>query len=406
MERSLDKYAELVLKKGINFQSGGIIKITATIEGYDLAKKITEKAYQMGAKKVKITWRDIAIERLHYEYQDLETLKEIPDYRVQETEEEVDQGIYYIFFVGEDPDGLNGIPSEKIMAVAKENFRRLHKQSEARMSDHNSWNLIGVPTQKWAEKVFPESDTPMEDLWEAVLKTVRCDKEDPIAEWDEHIKKLKTSGNYLTEKQFDYVHFTSSNGTDIKVGLPKNHFWKSGGGINQNTNLPFVANMPTEEVYTMPHKNDVNGIVYSSKPLNYQGNIIDEFFVEFKDGKVTNFGAKKGEEILKGLIETDEGSCRLGEVALVGYHTPISLSGILYYSTLFDENASCHLALGRAYPTTIKGGPQMTREELDEAGCNHSAIHVDFMFGTKDTNIVGVVGDEKTVIFENGDFVI
>ncbi|MCW7999923.1 aminopeptidase [Clostridium sp. cpc1] len=255
-------------------------------------------------------------------------------------------------------------------------------------------------------KVFPNipKKEALEKLWDAIFKTVRIDKEDPIEAWNEHLNNLDEKLEFLNEKKFKNLHYTSSNGTDLIIELPKGHIW-SGGGDYNTKDVFFVANMPTEEVFTLPKKTGINGIIVSTKPLNYSGNLIDNFKLTFKDGKVVDFEAEKGYETLKNLLDTDEGARYLGEVALVPYDSPISNSNILFYNTLFDENASCHLAFGMAYPTCIEGGSEMNEKEKEVHGVNSSLVHVDFMVGSKDLDIVGETDEgEKLQIFKDGNW--
>jgi aminopeptidase len=261
----------------------------------------------------------------------------------------------------------------------------------------------------WAKKVFPdmEEDKAEEALWDAIFKASRVTEDnDPVKEWNEHNARLIKHNKILNDFQFKALHFKNEIGTDLTVELVENHVW-SGGQEEATTGTVFNPNIPTEENFTMPLKTGVNGKVVATKPLDYQGNLIEDFWLEFKDGKVVDYDAKEGKDNLKNLIEFDEGSSYLGEVALIGYDSPISQSNILFFNTLFDENASCHLALGRAYPMNIQGGTEMSKEELEKCGYNNSMAHVDFMFGSKDLDIVGETKDGKKVqIFKDGNFVI
>ncbi|MBE6057320.1 aminopeptidase, partial [Clostridium sp.] len=273
------------------------------------------------------------------------------------------------------------------------------------MNSFVSWCVLSVPTKAWAKKVFPDlkEDMAVEKLWENIFNIVRIDKEDPVKAWEEHLNNLADKVNFLNDQKLTKLHYKSKD-TDLTIELPKGHIWCGGGEYNKNKRY-FVANMPTEEVFTLPLKTGVNGIVKSTKPLNYSGNLINNFTLKFKNGKIIDFSSEEGYETLKKLIETDEGSCYLGEVALVPFHSPISDSNIIFYNTLFDENASCHLALGEAYPTCIENGDNMTKEELEKAGANNSLTHVDFMIGSSDLNIIGEnKKGEKIEIFQNGDW--
>ena len=278
------------------------------------------------------------------------------------------------------------------------------------MSSMVQWCVVAIPNPKWAKKVFPElsKKQAVEALWDAILKAnhVTLDN-DPVKEWQEHDNNLHARATLLNDFNFKELRYKSSNGTDFTVGLVNNHIWAGGSEGNVGDVPEFNPNMPTEEIFTMPHKDKVNGKVVSTKPLSYQGNLIEDFYVVFKDGEVVEYGAKKGEEVLKALLSVDAGAKRLGEVALVPYHSPISQSNILFYNTLFDENASCHLAFGNAYTMNIKDGVTSKEEDLIPLGYNKSLIHVDFMIGSKDLSIVGVKQDGTEVaVFVDGDFAI
>jgi aminopeptidase len=298
--------------------------------------------------------------------------------------------------------------------VAQNRIARANKASNLALmeyrsriiSDKNVWCVVAIPTKSWAKKVFMElsEELAVEKLWASIFQAVRVDREDPAKAWAYHINKLKITMNFLNENNFKYLIYKNELGTDLSIELPKLHIWL-GGSSKSIEGTEFVPNIPTEEVFTLPLKTGVNGKVFSSKPLNYNGNLIYNFSMTFKEGRIVDFTAEKGYEILKSIIETDEGSHYLGEVALVPFDSPISNSNILYYNTLFDENASCHLAIGQAYPVCIKGNDNMSKEELENAGVNDSLKHVDFMVGTKDLNITGITEDDKEVeIFKNGNF--
>jgi aminopeptidase len=277
------------------------------------------------------------------------------------------------------------------------------------MGNRSQWTIVAAPNPVWAKRVFPdlEEDQAIDALWDAILQASRVTEDnDPIQEWKEHNDRLLTHNKILNDYQFDHLHFKNSLGTDITIKLVENHVW-AGGGETSTKGVWFNPNIPTEENFTMPHKTGVNGKVVATKPLNYQGNLIEDFWLEFKDGQVVDYDAKKEKDALKNLIEYDEGSSYLGEIALISYDSPISNSGILFFNTLFDENASCHMALGRAYPMNIKGGTEADLEDLKAKGYNFSMAHSDFMFGSADLQITGTTKDGKKVtIFKDGDFVI
>ena len=285
----------------------------------------------------------------------------------------------------------------------------LKRLREYTMANRGQWSLVSLPTKEWAQVVYPNEDidTAYDKLLDAIMYAVRItDENNPIEEWDKHNERLAYQNNLLNDLNFKSLHFTNSKGTDIEVGLVDGHIW-SGGEEKSEKGHPFNPNMPTEESFTMPDRNNVNGIVYSTKPLNYNGKLIDEFWLKFVDGKVVDFDAKEEKETLQSLLDTDEGSRRIGEIALISHDSPISNLNILFFNTLFDENASCHMALGRAYPMNIKGGLEMTQEELLAHNSNDSINHEDFMFGSEDMKIVGTKQDgEKVLVFENGNFVI
>jgi len=276
------------------------------------------------------------------------------------------------------------------------------------MSNKNTWCVVSIPTAAWSKKVFPHLsvEDSIEKLWNVIFKTVRVDTENPIVSWEEHKANLKRRMDILNSLALKSLHYQNSLGTDLNIELPENHIWLGGSEFTPE-GIEFIANMPTEEVFTLPKKTGVNGKVVSSMPLNYNGNLIENFSMTFKAGKIVDFGAEKGYETLKAIIETDEGSHFLGEVALVPYDSPISNSKILFYNTLFDENASCHLALGKAYPVCMKNSEKITHDEFSVLGINESLVHVDFMIGTSDLKILGMTSDGKEIpIFRNGNFAL
>ena len=273
------------------------------------------------------------------------------------------------------------------------------------LTDKCKWSIVSVPTKPWAHKIFPDihENEAVDKLWDLIFKCTRVDQEDPIEAWRQHNANLETRTEFLNKKNFKTLKYKSSK-TDLTIGLPENHIWESGASVDPN-GINFNPNMPTEEIFCLPHKYEVNGVVHSTKPLVYGGNVIDDFSLTFKDGKIIDCSAAKGEETLKNLIATDEGSHYLGEVALVPHKSPISDTNVVFYNTLYDENASCHLALGSAYATCIKDGANLPREEYDKYGINDSLTHVDFMIGSPDLQIVGETHDGETVqIFKDGNW--
>ena len=402
----LSEYAKLCVKVGINLQKGQPLVINAPVEGAEFVRLVAKHAYAAGAKQVHVNWNDEALTKMKYENAPMEIFENFPKWYADGLEEFAEDGAGFLSIYSEDPELLKDIDPRKIATNNKSSSMALKNFRKYTMNDINSWCVISIPTKGWASRVFPEvsEEKAMEKLWEAIFTATRMDTENPVKAWEDHLKNLEEKVNFLNKKKFKKLHYKSSNGTDLEVELPEGHIWAGGGGKNSK-DVYFVANMPTDEVFTMPLRTGVNGVVYSTKPLNYGGNLIDNFKLTFENGKVVAFEAEEGHEVLKDLLALDEGAKYLGEVALVPYDSPISKSNIIFFNTLFDENASCHFAFGKAYPTNIEGGPDMTEEELKQAGVNDSLTHVDFMVGSKDLNIVGETKDgTKIQIFENGNW--
>lgn len=402
----LEKYARLVVKTGVNIQKGQILVISSPIECDSFARMVAKVAYQEGAKDVVINWIDELFSKIRYMHAPEEVFEEFPQWKKEFYMYYMKQGAAFLRIAASDPELMKDVNPERIAKERKVSNASLKEYRESLMSNKNVWCIVSVPTKAWAKKVFPElsEDEAVEKLWDAILKAVRADTEDPVASWENHKNNLKKSLEFLNSNKFKLLHFKNSLGTDLKIELPENHIWL-GGSEYTPEGVEFIANMPTEEVFTLPKKTGVNGTVVSSKPLNYNGNLIENFSLTFKDGKIVDFKAEKGYETLKQLIETDEGSCYLGEVALVPYDSPISKSNILFYNTLFDENASCHLAIGKAYPVCIKNSENMSKEELEKLGVNDSLVHEDFMIGTEDLEIIGITAEGKEIlVFKNGNF--
>ena len=402
----LDGYAELVIRLGVNLQNGQGLEISCPVEKREVAQALCEAAYRAGAKIVRVRWNDEIIDKLGYEYADTSALTEIPKWFVDSKNYLVENGFCYVAVAAEDPSIFNGIPSEKLAAVARAKSKALKKFSDSVMANGVRWCVVSVPTEAWAKQVFPNAENPLEELSNAIEKTMRLDGINPLKLWEEHISELDRHAKFLNDKNFEYLHFRSSSGTDLKIGLANEHVWLSAREVAKD-GLPFIANMPTEEVFTAPHRLKADGILKSALPLALNGQIIDDFSITFEKGKIIDYSAKIGYGALKNLIETDEGTLRLGEVALIGKNSPIAKSGILFYNTLFDENASCHLAIGKAYPTTVKDGDKLSLKELKEKGLNDSVEHVDFMIGTSDLSVIGIdANGNETPVFIDGDWAI
>ncbi|MFB1049688.1 aminopeptidase [Paraliobacillus sp. JSM ZJ581] len=405
---NMEKYAQLILKTGVHLQPKQGLIINAPIEAATFVRLVVEKAYDLGAKNVHIEWSDDELTYLKMLHAPMEVLEAFPKWKADGLLEMVQEGYSLLTIYGPDPDLLKEIDADRITAVNKASARALTTYRDYVMNDRVTWSVVGYPTENWAKKVFPNllAEDAQEKLWEQIFKITRVNQDDPLQAWQQHNQLLKKARSYLNKKQYHQLIY-KAEGTDLIIELPKGHIWHGGSGLSEQ-GTPFNANIPTEEVFTMPHKYGVHGTVRSTKPLSYGGNIIDQFSLTFKDGEVVNFTAEQGEEALKHLLETDQGGAkRLGEVALVPHQSPISQSGLIFYNTLFDENASCHLALGKAYPNTIANGSTMSEEEMDQHGVNNSLIHEDFMIGSASMDIDGITSDGKTEpIFRQGNWAI
>ena len=403
----MEKFAYVIIKTGVNLQKGQILNIKTPVETYEFARIIAKCAYENGAKKVVISYHDDYVNKEYYLHASMGTIEEIEDYKVEQAKYLVENGACMVSIASPIPNIMQGIDTKKMQASNIASMKKLGFLREYTMSNKGQWCVVSVPNEEWAKQVFPNDENAFDKLFDAIMLASRISIENsPVEAWDAHMKTLEHHKDVLNEYNFKTLKFKNSIGTDLSVELVEGHIWGGGGELTQN-NIYFSPNMPTEEVFTMPHRLGVNGRVYSTKPLNYQGNLIEDFCLDFKDGAVISYHASKGEDALKALLEIDDGSVRLGEVALISYNSPISNMNILFYNTLFDENASCHLALGNAYTMNIKDGYTLPIDKLKEKGYNSSMVHVDFMFGSKDMNIVGITHDGKEVqIFKKGNFVI
>ena len=393
-EEKLKNYADLIVNVGANVQKGQNVMFRAPVEGAELARLIVDSAYAAGARYVDLIWSDDAVTLSHFEHAADDTFDELPAWMGTALNGAAERADAFIEIRATDPSLLKDQDPDKVARASKARREALKPFMKAVTSSGVNWCLVTMPIESWAQKVFPDVSDAMTKLWEAVFKAVRADLADPVGEWRKHLERLETRRTYLTNKQYTALHYRAP-GTDLKVGLPKGHIW-FGGSQPTQAGIDYVANLPTEEVFTLPHKDRVDGVVKSTLPLSYNGNLVEDFEFTFEAGKVVNVKAAQGLESLKNLLATDEGAKHLGEVALVPYSSPISQMGTLFYNTLYDENASCHLALGRAYAFTIQNGANMSSEEAAAVGVNESLEHVDFMMGSDKMDIDGITESGET----------
>ncbi|MBK8419855.1 aminopeptidase [Candidatus Villigracilis saccharophilus] len=398
-QESLEKYAEAIVKVGLNIRTGQrlIINLAATRgvphQFAPLVREVAKAAYRVGARYVDVIWGDEEMLRLRAQYAPRDSFDEYSTWQIDAVMRMVEKGDALLSITGSDPDLLGGLDPEILGMMQKTHLQQFSRVSEKVSANAINWCVVAAAGEGWAKKVFPElaPEKAQEKLWEAIFETTRINRPDPIAAWQEHILNLRGRAKYLQAKQYTALHY-SAPGTDFTLGLPNGHIWVSAQSLAQN-GIAFTANMPTEEVFTLPDRNRADGVIKSTYPLSYGGTLIDDFQVTFEKGRITKVSAQKGESVLQKLVDTDEGSHRLGEVALVTASSPIAQRGHLFYNTLYDENASCHIAIGRAYRFTLTGGTELTDEEFTAAGGNVSLNHVDFMIGSPTMDIDGIKQD-------------
>lgn len=405
-QRNLDKYAELAVKVGINLKEKEGLVITGNTDTLPLAQAIMREAYKSGAKDVEFQLRDDEMSLIRYEYGKDYVFEHFPQWKVDSLESMYKDNYHHIFIIASDPELLKDIDGDIIAKSQKSSSQAMASVMRYRMTGVTKWNIIAMPSAPWAKSVFPDldEDSAIEKLWENIFAATRVNQDDPIKAWEIHDKNLKKYRNFLNEKKFEKL-ILKGPGTDLEVYLADDHYWMGGAKVSQGGDS-YVANIPTEEVFTTPHRLKVNGTLKATKALSVNGKLVDNFGFKFKDGKVVEFYAEKGYEVLEKLMENDEGAKYLGEVALVQDDSPISNTGILFNETLFDENASVHFALGRAYAYAMIGGSNMTQEELTAKGANFSLIHEDFMVGGPELNITAYEKDGSQVeLFKDGNWV-
>lgn len=405
-ETKLKKYAKLIVKAGLNVQKDQIVVIDAPVESVELVRLITKEAYQTGAKEVVVKYHDEVVSRYKYEYVFKDDFSKVPEWFSEFRNGYAKQNAAFLTIHSDDPEGLKGVDPAKIAMWSKSVSTACKPFYDSLDLGINTWCIVASSSVKWANKVYPDmsDNEALEALWSAIFKAVKVDEDDPLISWDEHRKSFESRVEYLNNLNLKELIYTNSLGTNLTVTLNEDYLFAGGGSYTTN-GVYFFANIPTEEIFTSPFYKGTNGIVYSSLPLNYNGNIIDEFKLIFENGKVVDYDAKVGKEILKEIINIDEGSHYLGEIALVPYDSPISNMKTLFYNTLFDENAACHLAIGKGFGECLKNGLTMSKEQLLEKGINDSLTHVDFMIGTKDLSIIATLDNgEEFVVFENGNY--
>jgi aminopeptidase len=391
--QSLQKYADVVVRIGLNLRAGQRLMISAGIFDYPLVRKVIASAYHAGARYVDVLWDDEESAHIHLNKAPQDGLTEIPNWLPASAMEYIENGDAYLGIASANPDAFADVDPERVQARRMAMLKKMEKANDAIMHDAINWCVVSSPTKDWASKIFPDvpGEEAVEKLWEAIFQTCRVDQPDPVAAWLTHIADLKKRSEYMNTKHYSALHYRAP-GTDLTVGLPEKHVWLA-AQMQAENGINFTANMPTEEIFTLPHKDRVDGTVCASRPLVANGRVVEDFTLTFQSGRITHFTAQKEEETLRKLIETDEGSKSIGEVALVPNSSPISRRGHLFFNTLFDENAASHIAIGRAYRFTMNGGNEMTEEEFQANGGNFSLTHNDFMIGSEKMDIDGITAD-------------
>ena len=401
----LKKYADVIVKVGLNLQDGQRLLISSPLAAVALVHAVTDSAYRHGARYVGVIWSDPMLERIRLQHAPLETMNEFPEWVAGTRIQYMDSGDAVLTVSASDPEALSGLDPEKLSAKQRTDSKQFQPLMQRISSNASPWLVVSAAVPAMATKIFPdlEPDAAVDHLWDAIFDVSRIYSDDPVAAWRHHMNNLKKRCAYLNGRQYTALQYTAP-GTDLMLGLPENHYWEGASSVSQN-GIEFAPNIPTEEVFTLPHKDRVDGVVTSTKPLTHNGQLIDRIALTFENGVVVNATAENGQEALYDILNTDDGARRLGEVALVPHSSPISQSGILFYNTLFDENASNHLAVGGAYRFNLQGGTDMSEEEFAAAGGNDSMTHVDFMIGSGEMDIDGVLADgTREPVMRGGDW--
>jgi len=412
-EQKLEKYAEVILKVGLNLQPGQRLLIGGPmldadgvpLESAPLVRLITKKAYQMGARLVDVVWGDVQLRKIRFQNAPKDSIEEYPKWRIDSRYDISKAGDANVNFSSPNPDLLSEVDSELVSKFQTSYYKQMKHVYDLLTANAFNWLIVPFPNDDWADKLFPDvpQNSRKDKLWDIIFEICLINHEDPISAWEKHNIDLSKRCNYLNQKQYTALKLTAP-GTDLMIGLPKNHIW-DGGSTKAQNGIIFTANLPTEEVYTMPHKDRVDGVVSTSKPVYYGGYTVENCRFKFSKGRIVEATADKGENYLLKTLETDEGACSLGEIALVPHSSPISQSGLLFYNMLIDENASNHIALGQAYRESLKGGVTLTDEEFMAAGGNNSLIHLDFMIGSGEMNVNGILDDETIEpVMQNGEW--
>jgi aminopeptidase len=406
MEDKLKEYAQLLVHTGLNVQPGQHVNIFSPVDCAALARACAQVCYDAGAREVTVLWNDDQISRLKYLRADDAVFDEMPDWLRAFYHSALERKCPHLAIVGDDPQALQGVDPARIQRWRKVSGKALEDYYKGQTNNDFQWLVAACPTLPWAKTVFPDAPDPVERLWDAVYAACRVTGDGKAVErWAQHVAKQKELVAKLNQYAFTTLHYRNSLGTDLTVGLPENHFW-TGASERAGTGVEFIANLPTEEIFSLPHRDRVNGRVVASKPLSLNGNLVDGFWFQLKDGRIVDLHADVGEEVLRKSVALDEGSSYFGEVALVPYDSPISNTNILFYETLFDENAACHFAFGEAYPC-IHGADKLSPKEQAALGINQSINHVDFMVGTADLEIIGTTPDGRQVpVFQGGNFAL
>ena len=399
----LEKYAELIVRTGANVQPGQIVQLTISVEQHEFAALVMEACYKAGAKKMNVDWTSDVQGRLNYLYAEQDVLSAVLPWEEAKMKQMAEDLPCRITIKSEDPDAMSGVDPAKLSSVAKSRGSVMKPYREV-MDGKYQWVVAAYPSEKWARKCFRDAEDAVDRLWDAILRTVRVGEDnDPVEEWNRHVAFIQEKAAWLNAQGFSSLRYRSTNGTDFTVDLIPGAKWEGAGATNTQNGVFYIPNMPTEEIYTSPMAGKCEGTLVAVKPLSWNSQLIENFSITFENGRAVSCRAEKGQELLEKMISMDDGASMLGEVALVPKESPVNRCGILFYETLFDENACCHCALGMGFKEVLPGGEEMTVEEAQKQGINDSIIHEDFMIGADDLSIDGIRPDGQTVaVFRNG----